>query len=145
MRKTRTVILQIAIITAVFFFVSVPQALADDLLFDRGLPTANLNNDAGASRSNVSWADNESTSNPAQSWLPGDDFTLASNSNVNKITVWIVAGGTSSPGSIPTGLSLWGGTAGSQIAQISTSPVVSQTHYVGGQSYQGYSGNSWDI
>ena len=54
------------------------------LLLDRGLPTANLNNDAGASRSNVQWAFG---SDAQGMWLAGDDFTLGGQGNYNVTTI----------------------------------------------------------
>jgi hypothetical protein len=114
-------------------------------VLDRGLPTANLNNTAGSDRSNVAWADQEPSSNPSEYWLPGDDFTLTSNATVDDIRVWIVAAGTSSSGYLPTGLSLYGGTAGGAISEISTSYASSLTTYAGGQIYQGNDGSYWNI
>lgn len=78
-------------------------------LFDRGLPAANLNNSAGGDRSNVQWADGESTDASSTFWLPGDDFTLAGTGpyNVNTIRIW---------SKDSTGLSLLGGLAGGSIA-----------------------------
>jgi len=67
-----------------------PAAMADTLLVDRGLPTANLNNAAGADRSNVGWGyanyDN---------WFTGDDFTLAAVDGqwrIDTIRTWAYAG-----------------------------------------------------
>lgn len=39
------------------------------LVCDRGLPTANLNNAAGANRSNVAWSF-------GNDWITGDDCTI---------------------------------------------------------------------
>ena len=47
-----------------------PMAANAALLVDRGLPTTNLNNAAGANRSNVSWVFSGYTS--ADYWLVGD-------------------------------------------------------------------------
>ncbi len=44
-------------------------AKADVLAFDRGLPTQNLNIDAGADRSNIEWADIETL--PETPWFAG--------------------------------------------------------------------------
>ena len=90
------------------------------LLFDRGLPTANLNNAAGGNRSNVAWADTTG--------LVGDDFTLGGTGSyyVNTITVW----STSSTGS------LWFGTAGGTITNLGTTAASSAVTYSDGTSYQ---------
>ena len=63
-------------------------AAAQVLVVDRGLPTANLNNAAGLSRTNVLWADIETL--PETPWLPGDDFTIAGSGPyvVTTIRVW---------------------------------------------------------
>ncbi len=55
------------------------------VIFDRGLPTINLNNAAGANRSNVSWQ-----STPGGSFV-GDDFTIGTIGQtfvINSLTVW---------------------------------------------------------
>jgi len=102
------------------------------LLFDRGLPTTNVNTGT-ASQSNVQWADNESTADPATFWLPGDDFTLAGSGayNINTIRVWSIDN---------TGLSLKGGLAGGSIALQSSGFTATQVTYSNGQGYQDSSG-----
>lgn len=55
------------------------------LLFDRGLPTINLNNDAGANRSNVSWGGD------GRNFFTGDDFSIGVAGQtyvINSLTVW---------------------------------------------------------
>ncbi|HSZ56161.1 MAG TPA: hypothetical protein VK797_10905 [Tepidisphaeraceae bacterium] len=118
--------------------VSGTSAMADSLLFDRGLPTANLNNAAGPSRSNVAWADSENTNAPTNYYLPGDDFTLAGSGpyHIDDIRVWVVGGST-----LPTGLSLLGGVAGSStMDSLSNTFNAAQVHYSDGSDYQGTSG-----
>ncbi len=108
--------------------VAVSQSVAAQMLvFDRGLPTANLNNAAGANQSNVLWADVETP--PITPYLPGDDFTLSGSSPyvVNKIRVW-------STDSV--GLSLRGGVAGGPIGLISTTFAATPVTYANSQSYQ---------
>lgn len=102
--------------------------LGDFVVFDRGLPTANLNNAAGANRSNVAWADGSPTF-----WLPGDDFVLAGSGSyaVTKIRVWSVTDSLN--------LSLRGGTGGS-ISTWSTSYTATPVTYVNSATYQGTSG-----
>lgn len=109
------------------------------LVFDRGLPTANLNNAAGSDRSNVAWADVESSSTPPGYWLPGDDFTLSGSGTyaVSKISVWTV-------GAPTAGLTLMGGTGGS-IALVSSSYDSTKVTYLGGSTYQGSSGSDIDL
>lgn len=127
------------------FTLAARQVSGATLLFDRGLPTANLNNAAGSDRSNVAWADTETSTNPTNYWLPGDNFTLSSNAQVSDIRVWIVGAGTTAPGNLPTGLSLLGGDSGGAISTISTSYTDSSVTYSNGETYQGSSGSYWNI
>ncbi len=119
-----------ALILAIAFTVWAAPASAD-LLFDRGLPTINLNNAAGASRSNVTWAETEATA--ANYWLVGDQFTLSGTQSyrVDTIRLWSTSA---------DNLSLWFGTAGGTISQLSVAPTVTAVTYANGQSYQGGSG-----
>jgi WD40 repeat protein len=107
-------------------------AEADVLAFDRGLPTANLNNEAGADRSNVEWADFETP--PETPWLPGDDFTLLGNGSyrVTTIRVWSTDS---------TGLSLRGGVAGMPIDVISTTYTATPVTYANSEGYQNSAGD----
>ncbi|MEO7253273.1 MAG: hypothetical protein ABIZ64_03420 [Casimicrobium sp.] len=112
--------------------IAVSQSVAAQVLvFDRGLPTANLNNTAGANQSNVIWADDETP--PVTPYLPGDDFILPGTGPyvVNKIRVW-------STDSL--GLSLRGGVAGGAIGLISTTFTATSVTYTNSQSYQTASG-----
>lgn len=65
-------------------------AQASTLLLDRGLPTANLNNAAGANRSNVAWAFGAFTSNDY--WMVGDTITNNSSQNwvIDTVRLWTV-------------------------------------------------------
>jgi hypothetical protein len=69
-------------------------ALASSLLFDRGLPTTNLNNAAGADRCNVAWAYGDYyIPNPSSYTTYGDDFSIGSSGStyhLDKITLWTV-------------------------------------------------------
>ncbi|GIK98621.1 MAG: hypothetical protein BroJett029_28300 [Alphaproteobacteria bacterium] len=62
------------------------QAEAASVVVDRGLPTANLNNAAGANRSNVGW------DYQGYGWFAGDDFTIAAPGKwkVDSITFWLI-------------------------------------------------------
>lgn len=102
-------------------------AAAQALVFDRGLPTANLNNAAGASRSNVAWADIETL--PETPWLPGDDFTLpgAGTYTVTTIRVWSTTS---------VGLSLQGGVAGGPITFQSNTYTATPVTYSNLQTYE---------
>jgi hypothetical protein len=109
-----------------------PLARADVLAFDRGLPIENLNNEAGADRSNIEWADIETM--PETPWLPGDDFTLAGNGSyvVSTIRVWSTDN---------VGLALWGGAAGAPIHLISKKYAATPVTYVNSEGYQTTAGD----
>jgi len=121
-----------AFVMAILCGVFASGASADVLLFDRGLPTANLNNAAGANRSNVAWGDTPSTM-----YLPGDNFTLSGSGsyNVTTITVWAVQ--PTNTGS----LSLWLGPQGGTISNIGAPASVTSVTYSDGTTYQGSSGS----
>jgi hypothetical protein len=106
-----------------------------ELLFDRGLPTANLNGLTDPDRSNVTWADGNYASVPDSYWLPGDDFKIGTSGlyNIETIRVWSTTA---------TGLSLYFGEAGgTSFSQIATNPAVSSVTYSDGTTYQGSSGS----
>ena len=98
-----------------------------DMLVDRGLPTINLNNSAGAKRSNVDWV------NVDPGFLDGDTFTNTSSQTwfINTIRLW-------TDGKNESAI-LWGGVAGSSMGVVSPSGVITTgVTYVNGQGYQGY-------
>lgn len=114
-------------------------AFAETMVVDRGLPTINLNNAAGANRANVSWAFTEYT--PSDYWLVGDTFqnTSAQTWDITKIQLW-------STGDTATA-DLWGGVANSTGVPTSTIGIVSgapssmtSVHYADGSLYQGSGG-----
>jgi len=107
-------------------------AAAQVLVFDRGLPTENLNNAAGENQSNVEWADIETL--PETPWLPGDDFTLAGSGSylVTSIRVWSTDS---------TGLSLRGGVAGEPIGVIADTYTATPVTYINSEGYQTQTGD----
>ena len=93
------------------------------MVFDRGLPTINLNEAAGVNRSNIEWLDygvEPVDFNVTPIVSLGDDFTLpgCGTYQVTTIRVWSTDF---------DGLSLWGGLAGGIIQQVmigaTTTPV----------------------
>src|ERR1035441_8274660 len=109
-------------------------SLSAGIIFERALPTANLNDAAGANRSNIAWAPGDST------YILGDDFTLASDSVVNSLSVWEI-----SNNGIPTtefgSLSLYAG-ADPHLSLISS---IYSSSLVSGYQYQGSSGAFYDV
>lgn len=123
--------------------------------FDRGLPAANLNNAAGANRSNVAWSF-------GNDWMTGDDFTVGAAGEVwivTQIRSWSTAGSPTDSGfqlgDRFTSVSLYGGPAspggvallasGNLAADSNADSNPNITHdsvaYTGGATYQGSSGS----
>jgi hypothetical protein len=131
------------------------------LVFDRGLPTANLNNAAGGDRSNVAWAFGNPSGSPPSNYFVGDDFSFGTVGQTYQITdlrVWIVGTGTTPLSDIFNTLTLMGGlespatpTTGSinDISTVDTSgdPNVNiqLATYADGETYQGTYGSSIDM
>lgn len=113
-------------------------ALASPILVDRGLPTANLNNAAGADRSNVAWVFGQSPS-ATDYWLVGDTFTNTSSQNwlIDLIRLWAVGPATTAV--------LYGGVGNSAVNVVSTGAVSGPVTYTGGSTYQGSGGSSIDM
>ena len=108
------------------------QQLSAETLVDRGLPTANLNNVAGANRSNVAWL--YGGYQPLSYSLFGDSFTNTSTStwNISSIRLWSMK--------TTDTASLWGGVDGSTIGLVASSASISDATYLDGTRYQGSSG-----
>jgi len=107
-------------------------ASASTILVDRGLPTANLNNAAGTSRSNVAWTETAGTNGY---WVDGDTFknTSTLNWSINAIRMWTVEPNMSSA-------TLWGGIDGSAMGVVSSAGAISTVKYSDASTYQGSSG-----
>lgn len=111
-----------------------------DLLINRGLPSDNLNDAAGANRANVDWVQAPTGGNtPADYCMVGDTFQNTSSQtwNISQITLWTDGGTT-------TTASLWGGVQGSTIGVVQSSGVMSGANYPGatGANLQGYQAQS---
>jgi hypothetical protein len=114
--------LQIAIFT-ISLAAALPASAA--MIVDRGLPTANLNDTAGANRSNVSWGE------PDLSYFDGDTFTVPSTGtwSVDTIRVWFVGYGANNNANLTDdtflgdqhfgNLSLYVGGVGSSLNRVS--------------------------
>ncbi len=132
-------------------------AHAAPVVFDRGLPTANLNDSFGASRSNVAWGSNQAT--PPK--YTGDDFTLAAGTwNISTVRVWAVIGLTSNNSASLiadrySSISLYGGGAGNSLTNLMSGNTTGNTtdnanitikkvQYAGGENYESF-GNLLNI
>jgi hypothetical protein len=131
---------------------------ATPLQLDRGLPTANLNNAAGALRSNVSWSN-------GNDYVSGDDFTIGATGQVwvvTQIRTWSVAGpvatGPHNLGDMYSDVTFYTGNTTGSISVLlagtltagsnsnSNSKIThTQVTYVGGLNYQGTSGSYYYI
>lgn len=113
---------------------------AQTLLVDRGLPTANLNNAAGANRSNVAW------SFTPFDWLIGDSAVISQTSTLTNIRMWVIESrdfptfNYSDTASYQLYLGL-GDVSTSNLAAVSSSLSISSVTYSGGATYQGSSGS----
>ncbi len=113
---------------------------AAPLVFDRGLPTANLNSAAGANRSNVDWG------NANGNTFYGDTFALSGTGpyRIDTITTWI-----DSNSDLPSkvlSVTLFGSADdGSPLSVISTSATFTRVTYANGQGYQAQSGNFFQL
>ncbi|HZJ81218.1 MAG TPA: hypothetical protein VFC95_00815 [Guyparkeria sp.] len=128
-----------ALATALLF---APQlAAAQTMVFDRGLPTENLNKDVGPDRSNVTW---DSATKPT--WLIGDDFMPPGTEAyvVKTIRVWAM-GKSNEDLTQSNDLSLFGGPTGGTIETLSTTYTSTPATYTGGNKYQGNSGDYRDF
>jgi hypothetical protein len=148
--KRRVDMKQLMMVLAVAGLMVVGTVVADaaqTLMFDRGLPNTNINNAAGANRSNVTWASSENTG------FTGDDFvigTVGKTYVVDSITVW---GAQYEPlSSDISNIWLYVGEAGSSLSMISTGSVTGNTNsnpdithtyvsYPDGDSTDYYEGN----
>ncbi len=114
--KMKKTLLSAALSAACLFAVSQPVAAAP-LLFDRGLPSLNLNNAAGAARSNVTWS-------ASGTEFTGDDFSIGvagEKYRIDTITVW---GAQFDPLSLDVAnIALYFGRAGSALSLVSEGAV----------------------
>ena len=116
-----------------FILAGILQVSADTMLVNRGLPTINLNDAAGANRANVAWAFTEYTS--PDYWVVGDTFQNTGSQTwyIDKIRLWTV-------GETDTAI-LRGGLDGSAIGIASSAVSISDATYADSSLYQGNSGS----
>jgi hypothetical protein len=114
--------------------------------FSRGLPSANLNNDAGADRSNVVWGFYEGPGDVQSA--AGDTFRLANSGKVTDIRVWMTSEGTQPLSNMWSNFTLFLGDPSGNILYTSavgsvsgTGITITPTTYPGGAGYQSSSGN----
>jgi len=146
-----------AIAVVMMLAVGTAWAAGSTQVVDRGLPDDNLNNAAGASRSNVSWAF-------GGGWITGDDFTIGQPGEVWVVTgirTWSVGGSPTDPTALGyeigdrfESVTLYAGSSddaltvlanGNLSADSNVNSNAAITHtpvtYVGGADYQGSSGS----
>src|ERR1039458_6330459 len=112
-------------LSVVLLFSATATLNADVMVFDRGLPTANLNNAAGANRSNVAWGGYTPS---GKYYAEGDTFNFGTTGQTYTITdlrVWIVGSGTTPLSDIFNSLTLSGG--GFTPANVNDISTVSTT------------------
>lgn len=98
-------------------------AMASPMLVDRGLPSINLNNAAGANRSNVSWSIDDNTG------FTGDSFTIGTVGETYKIDTLTVWGAQYNPLSEDIdNIWLYLGKAGAALSMVSTGAVTDNTN-----------------
>ena len=106
--------------------VSATPTWADSLLFDRGLPTTNLNSPILANRSNAAWA-------PVIGSFLGDDFVLGAGQDYFVETVRLWATSSHLNGPVPAPLAVWFGAANGNFANYV--PSASRVSYADLSSY----------
>jgi hypothetical protein len=139
-----------------------PTASADSVIFDRGLPNStNVNNAAGANRSNVSWGNHIFNGNY---FMVGDNIDLSLTPNtiggwvIHDIRVWEVANteiGSATSTSPPAGsspnvefssLTLFLGAAYTTLKPVSSTYTSTFAQYLpGGLNYQGATGGYFPL
>lgn len=111
------------VLAAAVLIASPALTFANPIVFDRGLPADNLNNAAGPSRSNVTWASTSLTG------FTGDDFKIGVTGQeflVDSLTVW---GAQYDPLSLDIdNIWLYVGKAGDPLALLSTGAVTGNTN-----------------
>jgi hypothetical protein len=109
-------------------------AMAGQTVFERALPTDNLNNAAGDDRSNDALGFNNE-------FFAGDKFNISGDKAwvIEDLTVWRVG----DPGAT-TNYSLWIGTQ-DDLRNVGSLTDETMVTYAGGTTYQGSSGNDLDM
>jgi hypothetical protein len=131
MKKVTLIFVQFLLVLLLIGF----NAHAAPVVFERALPTDNLNNAAGFYRSNVTWGYNDSGD---YSYYTGDDFILDGDKPwiIEDFTVWFTEEELSS-----ATFDLWFGSENdSLLSVVSTTSLFTSIKYINGESYQGGSG-----
>jgi hypothetical protein len=102
--------------------VTLASTASADLIYDRGLPTANVNAPVVADRSNVAWGDNPANDVVFNTnWMFGDDFTLGPAGQaytIDSLRVWIIGDAAhDSLDTIFSSLQLYGGIPGTSVSE----------------------------
>jgi hypothetical protein len=128
--------------------------MADTVLVDRGLPTANLNTGNYATRSDIDVGYGPPVEDGT--YFTGDDFAVsgAGQYRINTISTWAVAGSVGTDlSSLFTDVTLYGGTAADGISIRATGSttgsnpnvVIQAVTFAGGQNYETVSGDQLQL
>jgi hypothetical protein len=140
------------VVGALAVIASPPVASGSTIIFQRALPNINLNDAAGANRSNISWLSGQLSSGTY--FTTGDDFTFTgAGAMVSSITIYEVAnnpvgsGSASLPGNEFSSMTLY---VGPQMGTLNTADITynaaqiasnsTQVFYNGGVNYQSNTG-----
>jgi hypothetical protein len=133
----------LAVAIGLMLFAGVHTASAD-LLFDRGLPTANLNNAAGSNRSNFGLFKLYPDPYPTSYQVYGDDFVISGSGtyHIDTARIWVIFG---SANPSDYNLKLWGCMEGDTAQMVSSSFTSTVATYAGGIGYERFDGTAWPI
>lgn len=139
-----------ASLVAAMLTVITGSAMASPVIYDRGLPTTNLNDAAGANRSNVAWGYGPSS----PPYYAGDDFTLGAGTyRIDTVRTWAIIGGASDTSASLladrySSIALYGG-SGANLNQLMSGNTVgngtnnanisiTKVQYAGGANYESF-------
>jgi hypothetical protein len=129
----KTILLTVAAVA----MLSAQQLRADTMLVNRGLPVSNLNNIAGANRSNVDWGSTSGVS------LVGDTFTNTSSLTWSLSTIRLWTDGVLAT---PPTAKLWGGIDGTTpFGILANSGSLTPVTYSNGAGYQASGGSFYQL
>ena len=140
-------------------FLAAAQLLSAGVILQFPLPTANLNQGAGASRTNASVIEGSFAGSPPVPYINGEAFQLSTPYVVDSLTVWAIANSPTSPGpihtlgqefnsfSLYTGYTADSGTTWNQVGSYSLNPTqltaAPRAYYNGTTDYQSLASSTY--